>query len=186
MRIFEALFLWSSIGAYLISSLVFLSGMVFKKEGYFFLGWKAALAGFLLHTLTIAVRWIESGHPPVLWRFEHALAGGWFVMAVFLALVFRFPSIRALGVLVGFAWVAYGAYHVAAGMGILYLLKGRAIRKRGEENIHRFFAKLPGLKTLDDLTFKLIVYVFISHIVMLGAGAIWAYGLWGRYWTWDP
>jgi len=221
MRIFEAIFLWSSIGAYLISSLVFLSGMVFKKEGHSSFAWKAALAGFLLHTLTIAVRWIESGHPPVLWRFEHALAGGWFVMAVFLALVFRFPSIRALGALVisftllmlgygimsaelgveplpppyqsnwlwvhvGFAWVAYGAYHVAAGMGILYLLKGRAIRKRGEENIHRFFAKLPGLKTLDDLTFKLIVYGFISHIVMLGAGAIWAYGLWGRYWTWDP
>ncbi|MFZ3072772.1 MAG: cytochrome c biogenesis protein CcsA [Thermodesulfobacteriota bacterium] len=220
MRLFEAIFLWSSIGAYLVSFLLFLSSIVFKAERHIAIGWKVAGLGFILHTLTILTRWIESGHLPVLWSFEHALAGAWFIMAVFLLLTIRYPVFKTIGVVVspvalltlgygimshstqteplpppyqsnwlwvhvGFAWIAYGAYHVAAGLAALYLLKERAVRKR-QESIHWFYKKLPEIETIDDIVFKLIVYGFISHIVMIGSGAIWAYGLWGRYWAWAP
>ncbi|MBI3752738.1 MAG: cytochrome c biogenesis protein CcsA [Deltaproteobacteria bacterium] len=92
-----------------------------------------------------------------------------------------------LWVHVTFAWIAYGSYHVAAGLAIMYLLKERALRtmKTGER-LSRLYQFFPDLPVLDDLIFKLIVYGFIAHIVMLGAGALWAYGLWGRYWAWDP
>jgi cytochrome c-type biogenesis protein CcsB len=209
---------------YLLAFLIFLSSIVFKKEGQREVAWWVCVVGFIIHTLTILVRWVESGHPsghpPVLWSFEHALAGGWFVMGVFLVLVWRFPSLKEVGVVispfvllmlgygimgkelgieplpppyqsnwlwvhVGFGWIAYGAYHVAAAVAVLYLLKDRALRKSGGE-VSRFFRVLPETQTMDDLIFKLIVYGFISHIVMLGSGAIWAYGLWGRYWSWDP
>jgi cytochrome c-type biogenesis protein CcsB len=220
MRTLEGIFLWSALAMYLLAFLIFLSSIVFKKEGQREVAWWVCVVGFIIHTLTILVRWVESGHPPVLWSFEHALAGGWFVMGVLLVLVWRFPSLKEVGVVispfvllmlgygimgkelgieplpppyqsnwlwvhVGFGWIAYGAYHVAAAVAVLYLLKDRALRKSGGE-VSRFFRVLPETQTMDDLIFKLIVYGFISHIVMLGSGAIWAYGLWGRYWSWDP
>jgi cytochrome c-type biogenesis protein CcsB len=83
------------------------------------------------------------------------------------------------------AWVAYGAYHVAAGTAILYLLKKN---KAGDEKffLSGLLKKLPEEDRMDELVYKLIIYGFIAHIGMLGSGSIWAYGLWGRYWGWDP
>ena len=86
---------------------------------------------------------------------------------------------------VSFAWIAYGAYHVSAGVAVLYLLKERWARK-GEPNIPAALKKLPDLAIMDGLIAQLIEYGFLAHIIMIGAGAIWAYGLWGRYWNWDP
>ena len=222
MRFFEGVFLWTAIGIYLASSLLFLGGLIFKKEKQLILAWRGCVAGFALHSATILARWIASGHPPVLWSFEHALAGSWFVMGIFLMVGRYFNNLRITGTVispfvllmlgygimgkelgieplpppyqsnwlwvhVGFGWVTYGAYHVAAGLAILYLLKQRALRKiKGQGEISRFFRFFPELAVIDDLTFKLIVYGFIAHIAMLGSGAIWAYGLWGRYWAWDP
>lgn len=90
-----------------------------------------------------------------------------------------------LWVHVSFAWIAYGAYHVSAGLGVLYLIREKGRSRNGEVR-NRFFRSLPEPKRMDDLIFRLIVYGFVAHIVMLGSGAIWAYGLWGRYWAWDP
>ena len=219
MRVLEGVLLWISLAGYLVVFLVYLSAVVFKKEAHSVWAWRLCLFSFLALTGTIAVRWIESGHPPVLWRFEHALSGGWFVMAAFVLVAWRFAALRNLGIIVapltllivgnglmggglelvplpppyqsnwlwihvGFGWVCYGAYHVAAIAAVLYLLKSRAVRKGAE--VSRFYAALPELDSLDDIIFKIIIYGFISHIVMLGSGAIWAYGLWGRYWAWDP
>lgn len=221
MRVLEGVLLWSAIALYLWVFLVCLSGIVFKKKPHEGIAWKLYVAGFIAHTLTIVVRWVASGHPPVHWTFEHSLAGGWFVAGVFLLTALRYEHLRVAGVVVapfvmlmlgygimkqstdisplsppyqsnwlwvhvGFAWVAYGAYHVAAVAAGLYLLKDRALRKYGEEKVHGFYRALPDLGNLDDVIYKLIIYGFIAHIVMLGAGALWAYGLWGRYWAWDP
>jgi ABC-type transport system involved in cytochrome c biogenesis permease subunit len=85
---------------------------------------------------------------------------------------------------VSFAWICYGAFHVSAALGALYLLKGRFAGRAGR--VFGLLESLPEPAKLDDINFKLIVYGFIAHVVMLGSGAIWAYGLWGRYWAWDP
>lgn len=82
-----------------------------------------------------------------------------------------------------FAWAAYGAFLVAAGLGIIYLLKERANAPSTETS---FYDRLPDLRVLNDLMLKLLIFGFISLTVEVGAGAIWAYGLWGRYWGWDP
>ncbi|MDT8318785.1 MAG: cytochrome c biogenesis protein CcsA [bacterium] len=82
-----------------------------------------------------------------------------------------------------FAWIAYGAFCVTAGMGAIYLLRER-ILSRGKEG--SFYKKLPSLKDLDQLMLKTSIFGFIALSVEIGAGALWAYGLWGRYWGWDP
>jgi len=81
-----------------------------------------------------------------------------------------------------FAWLAYGAYSVAAALGVVYLL-----RRRGDaENASPLLQRLPEPPVLDDLIFRAIVFGFIGHVVMISTGAIWARDLWGNYWNWDP
>lgn len=82
-----------------------------------------------------------------------------------------------------FAWIAYGAFCMGAGQGLLYLLKER-LEKKGIET--GFLARLPALPILNDLMLKVVIFGFVALTVEVGAGALWAYDLWGRYWGWDP
>ena len=75
-----------------------------------------------------------------------------------------------------FAWLAYGAYTVACGAGVIYLLKSRAGEPEDPERLNR----------LDELMFRSTVFGFITDTVMIAAGSIWAKDLWGSYWSWDP
>ncbi len=78
-----------------------------------------------------------------------------------------------------FAQIAFGAFTIAFGIGVLYLLKEKKPEKE-------FYNKLPELPRLDDLMFRLVVFGFITDAVMISSGAIWAKDLWGNYWSWDP
>ncbi len=75
-----------------------------------------------------------------------------------------------------FAWLAYGAFTVACGAGIVYLAKTRAGRTPAPEDLAR----------LDELMFRSVVFGFATDAIMIAAGAIWAKDLWGSYWSWDP
>jgi cytochrome c-type biogenesis protein CcsB len=86
-----------------------------------------------------------------------------------------------------FAWLAYGAYSVAAAVGVLYLMRGRRKYLDAPKNgLPGLIAKLPDPPVLDDLTFRFIIFGFIAHVVMVASGSIWARDLWGSYWSWDP
>lgn len=82
-----------------------------------------------------------------------------------------------------FAWLAFGAFALAMGAGVLYLLKERASRS---EHANQRYQQIPSLARLDELTFRYIVFGFITDAVMIASGAIWARDLWGAYWSWDP
>ena len=75
-----------------------------------------------------------------------------------------------------FAWLAYGAYTVACGAGIVYLTKTRKGQTPDADNLAR----------LDELMFRATVFGFITDAILIAAGAIWAKNLWGAYWSWDP
>jgi cytochrome c-type biogenesis protein CcsB len=87
-------------------------------------------------------------------------------------------SVRStwLYVHVTFAFLAYGAFSVASGASLAYLVRAR----RGGP------AWLPALEQLDRTAYLYVVFGFITCAVMIGAGAIWAKDLWGAYWSWDP
>ncbi len=46
--------------------------------------------------------------------------------------------------------------------------------------------KLPSLEVLDQLSYRLVAFVFPLWTFAVIAGAIWAESAWGRYWGWDP
>ncbi|MDH4226408.1 MAG: cytochrome c biogenesis protein CcsA [Deltaproteobacteria bacterium] len=212
LRILEGICLWAGVTGYTVSFVLALAALVFRKDKYYAHSWLASVGALVLHTLTIAIRWVESGHAPVLWTYEHALFSSWFIALIMVLFAWRLPSVRVMGVVVApvillvlgyglmshgtateplpppykgnwlwlhvfFAWIAYSAFTVSAGSAILQLLKasGKMAWTR----------RLPDEKTLDDLTFRIICFGFIGLTFEMGAGALWAYGLWGRYWGWD-
>ncbi len=82
-----------------------------------------------------------------------------------------------------FAQLAYGAFAIASGLGLIYILKDNKKRKGIEIS---FYEKFPKLEILEENMFRFVVYGFISEAIMIIAGAIWAKDLWGSYWAWDP
>jgi len=79
-------------------------------------------------------------------------------------------------------FIGYAAFAVACGTGIMYLVK---LRDKGESS-DGLLATLPGLKILDDITHKVILFGFIWLSAGIITGAVWANSAWGTYWSWDP
>lgn len=210
----EAVLIWSALVLWALAFAAWLYGIIYLKDRLQRFAFWAGVGGFGLETAAIIVRWLQVGHGPVMRSYENSLAGSWFLYAIYLVLSRAMPRAKnlSLGVLpivllmvgngimsgpqpepllppyqstwlwihVGFAWLSYGAFLVAAAMAIVYLLKTRP-------NLRAFKAeRLPPAEALDELTFKTILFGFVAHTIMTGCGAIWAHGLWGRYWSWDP
>ncbi len=81
-------------------------------------------------------------------------------------------------------FIGYAAFSVAAGLGIMYLLKKRANDLQLEKN--SLTATLPELPILDDITHKTLVFGFLWLSGGIISGAVWANEAWGTYWSWDP
>ena len=59
-----------------------------------------------------------------------------------------------------------------------------AMEKRGGRK--PWAKRLPDLEVLDQLSYRLVAFVFPLWTFSVIAGAIWAESAWGRYWGWDP
>ena len=81
-------------------------------------------------------------------------------------------------------FIGYGAFAVAGGLGVMYLLKKSAVNRGWSENT--LTGGLPELKVIDDLTHKTIVFGFMWLTAGIITGAVWANEAWGTYWSWDP
>ncbi len=76
-------------------------------------------------------------------------------------------------------FVGYGAFALAAMLGVAYLMIDRhpsgLLAKR-----------LPSTEVLDDIMYKAIALGFAFFTVATVLGAMWAAEAWGGYWSWDP
>ncbi|HEX7405545.1 MAG TPA: c-type cytochrome biogenesis protein CcsB [Candidatus Nanopelagicaceae bacterium] len=59
-----------------------------------------------------------------------------------------------------------------------------SMEAKGERKI--WAQRLPSLEVLDQLSYRLVAFVFPLWTFAVMAGAIWAEHAWGRYWGWDP
>lgn len=82
-----------------------------------------------------------------------------------------------------FAWLAFGAYSLAMGAGVVYLLKAR---DAGRPERNPVYDRFPSLERLDELMFRYVIFGFVTDAIMIAAGSVWARDLWGSYWSWDP
>jgi len=77
-------------------------------------------------------------------------------------------------------FIAYGAFAVAAGTAVMYLLRARA------ERFTPVTTRLPTLEVCESLIYRSINIGFPLFTLATILGAAWAYNAWGGYWSWDP
>lgn len=85
----------------------------------------------------------------------------------------------------GWIWVhivgasgGFAAVLIAAGLGLLYLLK--------EKCAGGVYDKIPDLAELDILSYRFVAGGFIMFGLMMISGCFWANQVKGTYWNWDP
>jgi cytochrome c-type biogenesis protein CcsB len=76
------------------------------------------------------------------------------------------------------ASTGFAAVLIAAGFGLLYLLK--------ENKSGGFYDKLPDLSTMDIMSYRFVAGGFIAYSFMMVSGCFWANQVKGTYWNWDP
>ena len=77
-------------------------------------------------------------------------------------------------------FLGYGAFAVAFGMGLVYLIRPRQV------SAPSFWQYFPKKETLDNFMYKVILFGFFWLTVGIITGAVWADQAWGSYWSWDP
>lgn len=84
------------------------------------------------------------------------------------------------------AILAYGAFAVSFGLGIMYLLKDRPGLTDNKDKKKTWLDNFPSPSILDELGYKVIGFAFPMLTLCIITGAIWANYAWGTYWAWDP
>lgn len=85
---------------------------------------------------------------------------------------------------VTFAWITYAAYSVVAGLAVALLVRQRAER-RGTE-ARGVPSWVPATERIDEISMQVVAFGFLNNAIMIASGSIWAFRLWGSYWSWDP
>jgi len=80
-------------------------------------------------------------------------------------------------------FVGYGAFALAAMLGVAYLIKDSMI-KHGRNGA--IINRIPALEIMDDVMYKSIALGFAFFTLATILGAMWAAEAWGGYWSWDP
>ncbi|GKT11448.1 MAG: hypothetical protein ISEC1_P0412 [Thiomicrorhabdus sp.] len=80
-------------------------------------------------------------------------------------------------------FIGYGAFSIAAMIGVAYLITEKSLKKDPKSN---FASKMPSLAMMDDLMYKTISLGFAFFTIATVLGAMWAAEAWGGYWSWDP
>lgn len=82
-------------------------------------------------------------------------------------------------------FIGYAAFALAAGLGVMYLIKNK--NSTSDETAQTgIIAALPSLKIIDTITHKVMIFGFIWLTIGIITGAVWANSAWGTYWSWDP
>lgn len=88
-----------------------------------------------------------------------------------------------LGIHTLLAFLGDAAFAMAFGIGIMYLIQERSVKKK---RLGGLFRRLPSLQILDEINYKLITLGFPLLTLAIITGALWAESAWGSYWRWDP
>lgn len=211
----EILLLWLTVGIYAVATFFYIYSCVFKKD-HFSKAKIVALLGLIPHSISIILRWIESGHGPYITFYEVVISDTWIAMLIFLVVQWKYKKTELLGILIAplsvllIGWGVMSSpqiYQVPTTFRTYWLFVhilfakfsfGSILIGSGLAFFYLFKEKkdpavasplneyLPDLPAIDEYSYRFIAFGFLNIGVMIGAGAIWANSAWGRYWNWDP
>lgn len=211
----ESIFFWLALGMYVLSSIFYIWVLAFTKDRIRKYAILFAIAGLVFHSISLGMRWVVTGHGPYISTYEILSSNVWIAVLFYLLFQWRYRLFMNLGagvmplafIMMGFAllgsqevklltptlrsaWLVVhivfakltvAAMMVAVVLSIFYLLK-----QNKDEAKSGFLMRLPSLGMLDDYTYRLVAFGFITLTIMIITGAIWANNSWGSYWAWDP
>lgn len=96
----EAVSFWAAVVLYVISSVIYLYGLIFRSDRALPIATYVATVGWVLHTVAGIARWIQAGYPPIVSSYETLSIVAWIAILAFLVLQWRFVKTRVLGVVV--------------------------------------------------------------------------------------
>lgn len=82
---------------YILSTAGYIAYLLFQKERLQKIGYGVLFAGFVIHSISIGYRFIQSGHLPVQNLHQTLSIGGWAIAGMFLFFKYRF-NLRVLGI----------------------------------------------------------------------------------------
>jgi cytochrome c-type biogenesis protein CcsB len=204
-----------ALTAYIVAMAAALGHLVGRREGLWRFALVATQAGWVFHTLAIAVRGVELGRLPILtlseivsvviwaavllelWaeRQYRMRALGAFVLPVVVALGLVLPTgLRALALepAIRSAWIWVHVALALLGLGALVLNFAAAVMYLLQERQLKarrpsvVYYRLPPLESLDRLSHRTLTLGFPFLTAGLLLGVLWAGAAWGSVLTWDP
>lgn len=207
--------LWFMLAAYIGSLVIYAFSFWSRNKNMQNLATKIVYLGLLLNLAGLVVRALLIGGLPLNNGFEFGLCFVFAVVVAYVVVEKKFkigalgvfvmpvvvviscwlisvdltiqpvmPALRSywLAVHVSAAVISYGSFALSFAVSVAYLLK----EKREVDFQSRFSQELPGLKILDEISYKLIFIGMPFLTIMLVTGAVWAEYAWGAFWSWDP
>jgi cytochrome c-type biogenesis protein CcsB len=174
------------------------------------------VAGGVLHTIYLIVRYFEAGHTPLTNHHEAVSFFAWSVTWAYLSFHWRYnvknlgtfvsPLITGLIIIATFSsreimplppalkssWLPIHASIAILANGFLALAFCGGImyllqeRELKEKRFGLFYTRLPSLEALDNLNNHCLAVGFPLLTLGIITGSIWAKQTWGTYWQWDP
>lgn len=173
-------------------------------------------AAFGVHTLVLALRFIEAGYTPVTSLHEAYSFFGWSLTGLFLLFQLRYhlPTMGAfvtpvsLALLLGAAatpgeigelppalqsvWLPIHVILLFVGYAAFALAAAVGLmyllqeRQLKSKKFGSLFHRLPNIDVLDEINYRCLTIGFPLLTVGIFTGAAWAQEAWGTYWSWDP
>lgn len=82
------------------------------------------------------------------------------------------------------AFFGEALFVLAASVSLVYLV--HESRLKAKRSMGPIAGKLPSLKKLDRINYRLLGIGFVLLSMAMVTGAIWAANAWGRFWSWEP
>jgi len=174
------------------------------------------LAGFLLHTVALALQISQNGFPAVTELHEALSVYGWVIVGVYLLVQLKYRLtilgcfVAPLAFLMTLAGIAFGAgggelppglktYWLPVHVTLAFL--GNAVfalafavsvmylvqeSRLKSKRVKALHKPLPPLERLDRLNYIFLVWGFPLMTLGILTGSLWAGVYWGDYWSWEP
>ncbi len=211
--LYQRIIMWGIILLYLLAWLPIMLGVIFDKKNWLLPGIKLSIAGIVVHSVWIVVRWIEVGHGPYLNLYEVASSDSIIAVITYLLAQWKYPKIRVIGIFVFplvFLLMGFGVLSTKEPVGLSPILDSTwlvvhvitaklafgsyliscvlaisyLMKDRGSGG--RLLNWFPSNPVNEELNRKFVTLGFLNHTVMLVSGSIWANVAFGSYWSWDP
>ena len=189
---------------------------LFRKDGASRLPALALLAGFLLHTGALTVRFLDEGFGAVALMGEALLFKSWLMVGLYLLIQLKYRVtvlggiVAPLAFLMCLAAYAFGRADDAIPPGlesvwlpvhVTLAFLGNAVfalafavsliyvlqeRHLKLKKMTALMKRFPSLESLDRLNYLLLVWGFPLMTLGIVTGSLWAGIHWGNYWSWEP